>query len=152
MLKLIVTPVLFFSVLAQAEIMVFTGDAGQKLTMEKSTEIHRDTWVVKLEGVESEWAGKPILVAVQKSEGSDDGYVIDWKKKVDGKTDWGKYRMIIPGNGTLVNGTITKTMDVYYKGGDHNNPLVVTYNKEATAAAKSGLVKECQAKCFQPVP
>ncbi|CAN5447047.1 hypothetical protein BH10BDE1_BH10BDE1_06650 [soil metagenome] len=126
-----------------AGMMVFTGDAGEKLWIQDAPKLGADVAIMKIEGVESEWQGKLIRV-VKSNSTTGDRYHFDYKH--GSKTR--QYFPIVEAGKTLVAGTITRQVELYAP--KIRNPMILKYNSELTKSSVVDLPAEFSKTPYTP--
>jgi hypothetical protein len=119
---------------ASAGVKVFKGESGEKLYIESTNK--PETFLVKLVGATTDWAGKVIQTRLTKGE-NHDIYTIDYEKKTGIGKGPKEYQMVVIDGLTLASGSIVKTASVYFPGGDYNHPLKMKYDETLTDAGQN---------------
>ncbi len=140
--------IVFFSLSSTsfASIIVFTGDAGEKLWIQNAPKLGPDAAVIKIEGIETDWQGK--LIRVEKSNHqSGDRYHFDYKrgsKKLS-------YYPIVETSKTLISGTITRRMEVYVPP-RKKDPIILKHDIGLTKDSQSlDLIGEFAKNPYKPI-
>lgn len=128
---------------AFAGMMVFTGDAGEKLWIQDAPKLGPDVAIMKIEGVESDWQGKLIRV-VKSSHSTGDRYHFDYKR--GSKTR--QYFPIVETAKTLVAGTITRQFELYTP--KNRDPIILKHNSELTKSSVVDLPAEFSKNPYTP--
>jgi hypothetical protein len=133
---------------ASAQVKVFEGLGGEKVTIEDASQIAPDTFLIKIEGVKSAWAGKAFSSSFIKMP-SADRYQLSrpTNRKLGPKTK--EYNVVLDGRPTLVEGTLIPTINLYVP--EKRDGINLRYSATASKAASAdALAKEFAGQKFAP--
>lgn len=106
----------FITIGVQAQVSVFTGDSGEKLVIQATPELGKDTALIKFEGTpQSPWQNKIIKVN-KTNHSSGDRYNFEYTLVLsDGnhKKEWG---ILVESGTKLIKGTQARRMELYLQG------------------------------------
>ena len=125
-----------------AGISAWSGDAGEKLWVQDAPKLGANAAILKIEGVQSTWAGK--FIRVEKSKTSTgDRYSFDHGRKNE------KYFALVEMSPTAVQGTSTRRMELYLP--KQKDPLVLKHDVALTKESQStDLVSEFAKTPYTP--
>ena len=150
MKKLIMAIAALVSLHAQAGVVAFSGPAAEKLFIQDAPKLGKDVFLIKFEGIESKWAGKPIKTTRFVKTGGDERYRFDYVEELSSGKKTKTYEMIVEAGKTLVNGTITRRISLYCPECGRDGTKL-TYDRElSTASQKIGLPEEHAKSPFTP--
>lgn len=152
MIKAILFSLLIFSGQSYAGVIAYSGDAGEKLYIESAPLLGKDAYLVKLEGVSSDWSGK--IIKLKKESGFDDRYSFDYSYELSGGIQHRTYNMITSAGFELIDGTRVKKIEVAYKGmSDLRSGLKLNHDRKLTEASQNiNLAAEYKKSPYKPDP
>lgn len=137
--------------LANAGVLVFNGMSSEKVTIEEAPKQGKDVAYLKMEGVESPWAGKVIKMK-KTSHSSGDRYAFEYDLELSSGIQKRTYQMVLDGGFELIAGSRVKKIKLFYQGmPDSRKPVELNYDKDDTKASqKLDLAGEYARAPFKP--
>lgn len=97
---------------AQAAIYILKGKGGETITLESAPELGADMYLIKIDGADTVWSGK-VFAVKKKVYGESDRYGFDYTVDLSSGPQAKSYQVLVETDGTLQNGSIADTYDLY---------------------------------------
>lgn len=111
----------------------YSGLSSEKLFIESATKLGKETFLVKFEGIESDWSGKVIKTKREKTSRGD-RFGFEYDLELSSGIQKRHYNILVEAGKTLKNGTLVRQMDLYTPGS--KDPLRLTYDEALTKASQ----------------
>lgn len=111
----------------------YSGLSSEKLFIESATKLGKETFLVKFEGIESDWSGKVIKTKREKTSRGD-RFGFEYDLELSSGIQKRHYNILVEAGKTLKNGTLVRQMDLYTPGS--KDPLRLTYDEALTKSSQ----------------
>ncbi|MDZ4085036.1 MAG: hypothetical protein U1E10_18990, partial [Bdellovibrionales bacterium] len=122
-----------FASAAFAGVEGYSGLSSEKLFIESATKLGKETFLVKFEGIESDWSGKVIKTKREKTSRGD-RFGFEYDLELSSGIQKRHYNILVEAGKTLKNGTLVRQMDLYTPGS--KDPLRLTYDEALTKSSQ----------------
>lgn len=136
-----------FSFRAQA--LTFKGLDGLVVYLAKAPTLGKDAYLVKIEGVDNDWADKVFKV---EKESSADGarYILSYEIELSSGIQQKNYYLLTPTSGVLYKGSYLDAYQLYLPG-YRNEPFIIRLDPDASDNSAE-LLESYQKVPFSPSP
>ncbi len=118
-----------------AQVAVFTGESGEKLFIQNTPDLGKETALVKFEGVpQSKWQNKVIQVKKTTSSAGA-SYSFDYDLVLSNGTHKRTYTLAAESGSKLIKGTQAKKIELYIQ--DTNKPVELFHDLDLTKSSQS---------------
>lgn len=137
------------SSIGQASVIAFTGEGSEKLFIESASQLGKDVYIVKFEGIDSPWAGKAIKTTREvRHNGERYGFTYDLE--LSSGVQQRSYNILVEAGKTMKNGSLVRQMDLYHPKAGQKAPRLVYDEALSKQSQKLGLVAEFQKTPYKP--
>lgn len=141
--------ILVLSVFSFAGVAVYTGTSGEIVYLESSAKLAKNTFLIKIEGIDSKWSGHVFQVK-QYSLASGERYSFDYEEELSTGKRSLTYEIIVADGTELVKGTQVKKIKLFYQEAK-GKPISLTWNSEKTELSqKINLFSDFKKNPYKP--
>ncbi len=112
----------------------YSGLSTEKLFIESASKLGKETYLVKFEGIESDWAGKVIKTTREKTS-SGERFGFEYDLELSSGIQKRHYNILVEAGKTLKNGTMVRQIDLYTPG--TKDPMRLTYDEALTKTSQA---------------
>lgn len=118
---------------AIAGVEAYSGLSSEKLFIESASKLGKETFLVKFEGIESDWAEKVIATKREKTSRGD-RFGFEYDLELSSGIQKRHYNILVEAGKTMKNGSLVRQMDLYTPGS--KDPLRLTYDEALTKSSQ----------------
>lgn len=118
---------------AAAGVEGYSGLSSEKLFIESASKLGKETFLVKFEGIESDWSGKVIKTTREKTSRGD-RFGFEYDLELSSGIQKRHYNILVEAGKTMKNGSLVRQMDLYTPGS--KDPLKLTYDEALTKSSQ----------------
>ena len=111
----------------------YSGLSSEKLFIESASKLGKETFLVKFEGIESDWSGKVIKTKREKTSRGD-RFGFEYDLELSSGIQKRHYNILVEAGKTMKNGSLVRQMDLYTPGS--KDPLKLTYDEALTKSSQ----------------
>ncbi len=135
--------------ICKASVIAFSGEGSEKLFIESASDLGKDVYLLKFEGIDSPWAGK-VIKTTREVRPSGERYGFTYDLELSSGVQQKSYNILVEAGKTLKNGSMLRQMDLYHPKAGQKAPRLVYDEALSKQSQKLGLVAEYKKTPYKP--